>query len=130
VPAGGADQQGQAEQAVTGDHHGGEDGVAGQRLGLLAAADHQGDDERDLDDRDGHREDQGTERLADPVGDDLGVVDGGEHGRAEQQGDDHHQRRRQVAAPGQDQGGDGEDGDEVGPANLGQHPATLPDWNA
>jgi hypothetical protein len=109
VPAGGADQQGQAEQAVTGDHHGGEDGVAGQRLGLLAAADHQGDDERDLDDGDRHRQHERAERLSYLVRDDLGVVDGGEDRGAEDHGDEDHQRRGQITGPGQRQGHHGED---------------------
>ena len=44
--------------------------------GLRAAGDHQRDDQRDLDDRDRDGEHQRAERLADPVGDHLGVVHG------------------------------------------------------
>ena len=55
---------------------------------LGPAGDHQGDDQADLDD--GHRDgqDQGAERLADPVRDDLGVVHGGQHRRDQRHGDE------------------------------------------
>ncbi len=45
-----------------------------------AAAEHDGDDQRHLDDRHRDGQHERAERLADPVGDDLGVIDGGEHG--------------------------------------------------
>ena len=55
---------------------------------VLAARGHQRDDQRDLDDRHGDREHEGAERLADAVGDHLGMVDGGQHGA----GQDHARR--------------------------------------
>src|SRR5207253_709768 len=47
VAAQGADEQRQAQDAVARDHDGREDGVPRQRVGLGAAADHQGHDEGD-----------------------------------------------------------------------------------
>jgi hypothetical protein len=52
--------------------------------------DHDGHDERDLDDCDGHSQDQRAERLADAVCNNLGVVDGRKHGR-----DQHNAGNRQ-----------------------------------
>ena len=82
-----------------GDHHRGEDGVAGQRGGLVAAGDHQRDDQRDLDDGDGDGEHERAERLPHPVGDDLGVVHRGQHRAGEQQRDDARRRRCRCRAP-------------------------------
>jgi hypothetical protein len=53
---GGADQQGHAEDAVDRDHHRGEHRLARQGCRLVTTREHQGDDERDLDDGDGHGE--------------------------------------------------------------------------
>ena len=92
----GADQQREADDAVEGDHHRGEHGVAGQRRGLRAAGDHQGDDQRHLDHGDGDREDQRAERLADPVGDDLRVVHRGEHGSRQHERDQRDRQRAEV----------------------------------
>ena len=79
---------------LTGDHHRGEDGVAGEGRRLRAAGDHQRDDQRHLDHGDGDGEHQRPERLTDPVGHHLGVVHGGEHRRGE---DQRHERDRQRA---------------------------------
>ena len=49
---------------------------------------HHRDDQRDLDHRDRDREHQRAVRFADPVRDDLGVMDGREHGAAEARRDD------------------------------------------
>ena len=54
-----ADEQAHADDAVADDHHGGEDGVAGQRVGVVPAPQHDRDDQRGLDDGDGQRQDQG-----------------------------------------------------------------------
>ena len=94
------EQQGQPQDAVDGDHHGGEDGVARQGRRLVTAREHQRDDERDLDDRDRHGEDEGAEGLTDPVGHDLGVVHGRQNGGGEQQRDDRRRRRRCPAPRG------------------------------
>ena len=61
-----------------------------------AAADHHGDDQRHLDDRDRDGQHERAERFADAVRDDLGVIDRREHGR------DQH-----------DAGNDGKHGDET-----------------
>ncbi len=54
------EQQGKPDDAVTGDHHGGDDGVARERLGFLAARHHQRHDQRHLDDGQRDREHQGS----------------------------------------------------------------------
>ena len=46
---------------------------------LRAASKHERNDQRDLDHRDGEREHERAERLADPMRDHLGVMHGGEH---------------------------------------------------
>ena len=99
----GAHQQGDAHDAVAGDHHRGEDGVPGEGRGVVAAAEHQGQDQRDLDDRDGDREHQGAERLTHPVGDHLGVVDGSEDRGGQQQRSDGESDGAGMAAPDQEQ---------------------------
>ena len=66
---------------------------------LSAAADHQRDDQRDLDDRDRDGEHQRAERLTDPVRDHLGVVHGGQDGAAEEGGDDRHHGTAAGPAP-------------------------------
>ncbi len=79
-----AEEQRQADDPVARDHHGGEDRVSGQGLCFATAGDHQRDDERDLDDGDRDSEHERTERLANTVRDDFGVMHSGEHRRAEQ----------------------------------------------
>ena len=61
-----------------------------------AAPEHHRDDQRHLDHRHGDGEHQRAERLADPVGHHLGVVDGREHGRDQ----DHRGDPGQHAARG------------------------------
>jgi hypothetical protein len=56
-----------------------------------------------LDDGHRHGEHQRPERLADPVRNDLGVVDCGEHGAAEQYRCDQTHHRPDVLAPGEHQ---------------------------
>ena len=114
-----ADDERQTEDAVAGDHHRGEHRVARQRRGLVAAGRHQRDDQRDLDDRHREREDQRAERFADPMGDDFGVMDGGDHRRAETGADQDQQHRAQVTTPGQQQDDESERG-------HGQTPARQP----
>ena len=60
-----------------------------------AAGEHQRHNERDLDDGDSDGEHQRAERLTDPVGDQLGMVHGGEHGP----GDQHAATRTTTASP-------------------------------
>lgn len=83
----GAGEQAEPHHARDDDHDRGVHGIARQRHVRRGVGEHQRDDERHLDDGDGDREHQGAERLADALGDDLGVVHSGEH-RAHQ-GDDH-----------------------------------------
>ena len=80
-----APQQAQADNAVADDHDGREHGVAREACGLGPAAEHDRDDKRHLDHRHGDGEHEGAERLADSMGDDLGVIHRREHRRREQQ---------------------------------------------
>ena len=50
------------------------------------------------------------------MSDDLGVVNGGEHGAGEEDVDDDDRERRRVPAPRRDQRDDREDGDDDRPA--------------
>ena len=84
----GADEQGEADDAVAGDHHGGEDGVAGERRGVARRRTMSVTISADLDHRDRDRQHQRPEGLPDPVRDHLGVVDGGEHGPGQNEADD------------------------------------------
>ena len=54
--------------------------VSRASVALPAPDEHHREDQRGLDDRDGDRQDERPHRLADAVGDDLGVVHGGEDG--------------------------------------------------
>ena len=74
-----ARQQAEPNDAVEDDHHGREHRVAGERSSGRAAGEHERDDERHLDHGDRERQHQRAEGFADPVGDHLGVVHGGEH---------------------------------------------------
>ncbi len=95
-----SDQQRQADDPVAGDHHRGEHGVACERLGVGIPRDHQRHDQADLDHGHGDGENERAERLADPLGDDLRMVDRGEHrGDEEGRGDREHQGGR-LARPG------------------------------
>jgi hypothetical protein len=60
-----ADQQAQPDHAVADNHERREHGVAGHGRGALGRG-HQHQDQPDLDHRDGDRQDQRAERLADP----------------------------------------------------------------
>ena len=110
------------------DHHRGEHRVAGQRGGVLAgAADHQRHDQRHLDDRHRDRQDQGAERLADPVRDHLGVVHAGEHGA--RPGTPRSPRRPRVAGMTTPRGGQHHqpsDGAATGSRTAG--PGSLRSW--
>ena len=81
-----------ADDPVARDHHRGEDGVPRQRRRCPCRRHHQRHDQRHLDHRHRDREDQRAERLAHPVGDHLGVVDGGEHARPQEYRRTHQQR--------------------------------------
>ncbi len=95
VMARAAPEQAQPDDAVAHDHDGGENRVARQPGLLRRSRDHDGDDQRHLDHGHGDGQDQRAEGLADAVGDDLGVVDGREHG-----GDQSRSRRRGNEAAG------------------------------
>ncbi len=55
--------------------------------------------ERDLDDRDRDRQDQGAERFTDPVGHHLGVVHRGEYRPGQDQRHDDGEHRRELPSP-------------------------------
>ena len=97
-----------------------------------AAGEHHRDDQRDLDHGDREREDQRAERLADPVRDHFGVMDGGEH-RGDQQDRfrcDHggnHDRAIRAGCPGCCQHNPGQQGPYPGPPrHPSPHPTSLP----
>jgi hypothetical protein len=108
---------------VARDHHGREDGVPGERRGLRPAGDHQRDDERHLDDRHGDREHERAERLPDPVGDHLRVVDGRQHRTGEKGADHHEHGRPRLRAPGRREQEQRRDGDGRRPAQAPQEGA-------
>ena len=108
-----AQQQAQPDDAGQDDHHGGEDGVAGERRRVRTARQHQRHDQRDFDHGDRDRQHQRAERLAHAMRDHLGVVHGGQHG-ADQPGRDEHQegaaeseQRSAEEEPGDDRRGEG-----------------------
>ena len=76
--------------------------VSRASVGTGFLAEHDGRDQRDLDDGDRQRQQQRAVGLADPLGDHLGMMDGGEH-RAEQ---DHQQHRREHQPAGRRREGD------------------------
>ncbi len=78
-----ADQRAEADDARGDDHHGGIHGVAGQRLHAGAAHDEQRQQQGRLNHGDGEGKHERAERLADAVGDHLGMVYCGEYGRDE-----------------------------------------------
>ena len=101
-----ADQETDADHAVQDDHQRRVDRVAGKRRVLTASHDHHRQDERGLDHRDGHGEDESPERLADPVGDHFCVVNGGDDGADERHGAEQGQHE-----PGSDDECEGEQAD-------------------
>ena len=80
VMARAAPEQAQADDAVAHDHDGGEDRVACQPCLFRRSCNHDRDDQRHLDNRDGDGQDKRAEWLAGAVCDHLGVVHGREHG--------------------------------------------------
>ncbi len=84
VVAAGAQDEAQPDDAVQHDHDGSVDGVPCHGVGTGRAGQQDGDDQADLDHRDRDGKKDGTERLAKAQREDLGVVDGGEHGSADQ----------------------------------------------
>ncbi len=82
-----ADEDAEPDEAVTHDHHHRKHGVARQRR-LRLVAEHDGGDQRDLDDGDRERQQQRAVGLADSLGDHLGMMHRCEHG-AEQDGQQH-----------------------------------------
>ncbi len=98
-----AEQEAQADDAIADDHHGCENGVAGQRARCLAARKHQRDDQRGLDGRDCEREDQRAERLADPERDDLGMMHSHENRGDQCNEDEREECPAERAVPDRDQ---------------------------
>ena len=91
-----------------------------------AARDHQRHDQRDLDHGHGDREHERAERLADPVGDHLGVMDRRQHRAGEQRARDHEDDRPRLAAPGRGRQHGRDRGDDGGPARRAQE--SRPGW--
>ena len=85
-----ANEDAEADEAVAHDHHHRKHRVARQRR-LRLVAEHDGGDQRDLDDGDRKRQQQRAVGLADSLGNHLGMMHGCEHG-AEQ---DRQQRGRE-----------------------------------
>ena len=77
--------------AVADDHDGGKDGVAGERRLARAADQHHRKNERCLDDGDGERQNQRAERLTQPKGYHLGMVDRRKHRRDEDDPREHRE---------------------------------------
>lgn len=74
-----ADQQTDSDDAVRGDHDGGEDGISWQRRRVRPAGQHNAQDQADLDDRDCDGKDKRAEGLVDAVRNHLRVVHRNEH---------------------------------------------------
>ena len=74
-----AAQQAEPDDAVDDDHDRREHGIARQRRGIARVGQHQADDQRHLDHRHRHREDQRAERLANLMRPHLGMMHRGEH---------------------------------------------------
>jgi hypothetical protein len=94
----GTHQQAQAHDAIAHDHHDREHRVAGEGAGCRAAGQHHREDQRQLHDGDGQRENQRAERLADTMRDNLGVIypdqDRRDEGRGGQRKENPAQRLR------------------------------------
>ncbi len=84
-----ADEDADADQSVADDHYHREHGIARQRWNFLLA-EHDGGDQRDLDDGDRQRQQQRAIGFADSFGDHFRMMHGREH-RAEQ--DDQEDNR-------------------------------------
>jgi len=91
-------EQAQADDAITYDHNGGENCVAGQTCLFRRSSNHDGDDQSDLNDCDGDSEDKCAERLAGSMGDYLGVINGRENSS------DKGCSRRRINQPAPDKG--------------------------
>ena len=90
VMAGAADQQAKPDDSVANQHDRRKDRVARKSSFVVRMGDHDGNDQRHLDDGDRDRQDQCAERLADAMRHDLGMVDGGKNS-----GDQDNARGRQ-----------------------------------
>ena len=75
-----APEQTKPDDAVAYDHDGGEDGIARQPCLFARSCNHDRDDERHLNNRYGHCQDERAEWLAGAMRDHLGVVDCREYG--------------------------------------------------
>jgi hypothetical protein len=108
----GPDDQAQSDHATGGDHDGGEDRVSGECGGVVAAGDHQRDDQCHLGDGDGDGQQQRSERLPHLEGHDLGVVHGRQHRCDQRSRDDDDEDPAEVTVPGGCQQRDGDGWDE------------------
>ena len=112
-------QEADADNAVADDHHRGIHRVTCQTSLLRAAGEHGGDDQRHFNHchRDGQY--QGTEGLADTVGDDLGMMHGGKHHAAQHGAGQQLEQQRSGQAGGQQQDQAGGNREGPGPAWQG-----------
>ena len=102
-------KQAEADDAVADDHHGGEHGVARQRVLAGATEELERNDQRHFDDGDGKGEDQRAKGLADTVGHRLRMLHGHHHAGDQGDGDgDRHQPAERPAPDGAQQRAGGE----------------------
>ncbi len=91
--------EGEADDSVHGDHHGGEHSVACERLRAGPSSTDKGDDQSDLDRRDRNCKDQGAVRLAHAMSDDFCVIHRDEHSSGKHDGDQDDQPAIEFLAP-------------------------------
>lgn len=105
----------QANDAVAREDDGGKHRISRERLCRPGARDHQRDDERHLDHRYRHSEDERSVRLTNSVRHNLRVMNRSENRACEQNGDDGDDDRRKRSAPAESQDGDRDERNESGP---------------
>ena len=122
------DEQRSPDDPVARDHHRREHRVARERRRVRAAGHHQRHDQPDLDDGHRDREEQRAERLAHPVGDDLGVMDRRQDRAREHDGHEHEHDRSRLRPPRGREQHRGEERDRRGPGHSPQpsHGRTAP----
>ncbi len=79
----GTDNECNADDAITGDHHRCEDRVASQRFTAWVSGDHQRHNQPDFDDGHSDRQHKGSVRLTDAMRNDFGVSHRGQDGPRE-----------------------------------------------
>jgi hypothetical protein len=104
----GAEQEAKPDDAVADDHDGCENRVAGESPRFFTAGEHQRDDQRSVDDRDGEREKERAEWLADAERNDFRMVHGGKDGRDQGGGHEADEGPAEFVPPGHRQKAAGE----------------------